>query len=122
MQHAARNRATVGVADRTGFSGRVTASSINDGSRAKRQGSPWRIYGSRTFASLVLIVVSTSLGPMSAHADPGGVPVEIADLQQQVAALQSQVQALQNQVNTQEQQITTLQSQGSSLQTTWSQP
>ena len=43
MQHAVHNRATVRVADRTDVSGRVTASSINDGSRAKRQGSLWRI-------------------------------------------------------------------------------
>ena len=43
MQHAVHDRATVRVADRTDVSGRVTASSINDGSRAKRQGSLWRI-------------------------------------------------------------------------------
>src|SRR4029077_12171865 len=43
MQHAVHNGATVRVADRTDVSGRVTASSINDGSRAKRQGSLWRI-------------------------------------------------------------------------------
>jgi hypothetical protein len=43
MQHAVHNRATIRAADRTDVSGRVTAGSINDRSRVKRQTTLWRI-------------------------------------------------------------------------------
>ena len=68
MHYSVLNRATVRVANTRDLSGNVTASSINDGSRAERRSCLWRIYGSTIFASLGLIVVSTALAPISARA------------------------------------------------------
>jgi hypothetical protein len=53
MQHAVHNRATIRVADRTDVSGRVTAGSINDRSRVKRQTTLWRIRRFRKGCALV---------------------------------------------------------------------
>jgi hypothetical protein len=63
------------VADRTHVSGRVTAGSINDGSRAKRQSSLWRICGSAIFGCVVLVGVLACLAPMPVRAQGQGDPI-----------------------------------------------
>ena len=98
MHYSVLNRATVRVADTRDVSGRVTAKSINNGSRAERKSSVWRAFGLTIFCSVVSVGVLASLTPVSAFADPGGIPAEIAQLKAQVAALQSQVEALQDQL------------------------
>jgi hypothetical protein len=47
MQRAVLSRATIEVANTTDISGRVTAESINDGLRAKKQSSHWRMGASQ---------------------------------------------------------------------------
>jgi hypothetical protein len=98
MHCAVLNRATVGVADTRDISGRLTADSINDGARAQTKSSLWRACVLTIFCSVVSVGVLASLTPVSAFADEGGVPKEIAALKKQVAALQSQVQTLQTQL------------------------
>src|SRR5690349_5857534 len=98
MHYAVLNRATVGVAGTRDLSGRLTADSINDGARAPTKSSLWRACGLTIFCSVVSVGVLASLTPVSAFADEGGVPKEIAALKKQVAALQSQVQTLQTQL------------------------
>ena len=98
MHYSVLNRATVRMADTRDVSGRVTAKSINNGSRAERKSSVWRAFGLTIFCSVVSVGVLASLTPVSAFADPGGIPAEIAQLKAQVAALQSQVEALQDQL------------------------
>jgi hypothetical protein len=97
MHYSVFNRATVRVADTRDVSGRVTADSINNGSRAERKSSLWRACGLMIFCSVVSVGVLASLTPVSAFANPGGIPAEIAQLKAQVAALQSHVEALQDQ-------------------------
>jgi hypothetical protein len=106
MQHAVLNHANVRVADTRDVSGRVTVDSINDGSRAERKSSLWRACGLMIFCSVVSVGVLASLTPVSAFADPGGVPAEIAALQKQVAALQTQVSAQQAQITSLQNQLT----------------
>jgi hypothetical protein len=94
MHFAALNRATVRVADTRDISGRLTADSINDDAPTQTKSSLWRACGLTIFSSVASIGVLASLTPVSAFADPGGIPAEIAQLKAQVAALQSQVQTL----------------------------
>jgi hypothetical protein len=98
MHYAVLNRATVRVADTTDLSGRLTADSINDGSRAERKSSLWHACGLMIFCFVVSVGVLAALAPVPALAAEGGVPEEIAALKKQVAALQSQVQTLQTQL------------------------
>jgi hypothetical protein len=101
MHYAVLNRATVRVADTRDISGRVTADSINDGSRAERKSSLWRACGLMIFCFVVSVGVLASLTPLPALADDdeeGGVRKEIAALKKEVVALQSQVEALQDQL------------------------
>jgi outer membrane murein-binding lipoprotein Lpp len=98
MHYSVLNRATVRVADTRDVSGRVTADSINNGSRAERGSSLWRACELTIFCSVISVGVLASLTPVSAFAGPGGIPAEIAQLKAQVAALQSQVKALQDQL------------------------
>jgi hypothetical protein len=93
------NRATIRVANTGDVSGRVTADSINNGSRAERKSSLWRAFGLTIFCSVVSAGVLASLTPVPALADDDeGVRKEIAALKKQVAGLQSQVEALQDQL------------------------
>jgi hypothetical protein len=101
MQHSSLNRATIPVADRRDLSGRITASSINGGSRAKRRSCLWRIYGSTIFASLGLVVVSTALQLMSARAQAAspdfGPNVKIFNPSMPQSEIQATVDAIANQ-------------------------
>jgi hypothetical protein len=63
------------VADRTDVSGRVTAGLINDGSRAKRQSSLWRICSSAIFGCVVSVGVLACLAPMPVRAQGQGDPI-----------------------------------------------
>jgi hypothetical protein len=65
MQRALLNRATMRVADTTEVSGRVTAESIEHGSRPKKQTSLWRL---TIFGCAVSIGVFTSLAPTPGQA------------------------------------------------------
>jgi hypothetical protein len=98
MHYAAFNRATVRVADTRDISGRLTADSINDDAPTQTKSGLWRACGLTIFCSVASIGVLASLTPVSAFADPGGIPAEIAELKAEVAALQSQVHALQTQL------------------------
>ena len=98
MHYSVLNRATVRVANTRDVSGRITADSINNGSRAERKSSLWRACGLMIFCSVVSVGVLASLTPVSALAAAGGVPEEIAALKKQVAELQSQVKTLQTQL------------------------
>ena len=98
MHYSVLNRATVRVAGTRDVSGRVTADSIDNRSRVERKSGLWRTCGLMIFCSVASFGVLASLTPVSAFADPGGIPAEIAQLKAQVAALQSQVEALQDQL------------------------
>jgi hypothetical protein len=63
------------VADRTDVSGRVTAGLINDGSRAKRQSSLWRICSSAIFGCVVSVGVLACLAPLPVRAQGQGDPI-----------------------------------------------
>src|ERR1700745_1290305 len=63
------------VADRTDVSGRVTAGLINDGSRAKRQSSLWRICSSAIFGCVVSLGVLAYLAPMPVRSQGQGDPI-----------------------------------------------
>jgi hypothetical protein len=96
MHYSVLNRATVRVANTRDVSGRVTADSINNGSRAERKSSLWRACGLMIFCSVVSVGVLASLTPVPALADEDeGIRKEIAALKKQVVVLQSQVDDLQ---------------------------
>jgi len=61
MQRSVLNRAAIGAADTTVVSSGVTAESINDGLRAKKQSSRWRMRELTIFGSLLSLGVLANL-------------------------------------------------------------
>jgi hypothetical protein len=99
MQGKVLNRATVGVVSRMDMRGRATADEIKRGLRKEEKRCFWGIASSAIPGYLMAVgLLVALLAPLSANADPGGIPGEIAALRAQVAALQKQVTALQTQL------------------------
>jgi hypothetical protein len=99
MQGKALNRAAVGVVSRMDMRGRATAEEIKRGLRKKKKRCFWGIAGSAISGYLMAVDLLVGLlAPLSASADEGGLPGEIAALQAQVAALQKQVTTQQTQL------------------------
>jgi hypothetical protein len=99
MQGKVLNRATVGVVSRMDMRGRATAEEIKRGLRKEKKRCFWGIAGSAIPGYLMAVGLLVGLlAPLSASADEGGIPGEIAALQAQVAALQKQVTTLQAQL------------------------
>jgi hypothetical protein len=99
MQGKVLNHATVGVVGKMDIRGRATADEIKRGLRKEKKRCFWGL-ASRVIPGCLMAVglLVALLAPLSASADGGGIPGEIAALQAQVAALQKQVATLQTQL------------------------
>jgi hypothetical protein len=95
MQGKVLNRTTVGVVSRMDMRGRATADEIKRGLRKEEKRCFWGIASSAIPGYLIAVgLLVALLAPLSASANEGGIPGEIAALQAQVAALQKQVTTL----------------------------
>jgi hypothetical protein len=110
MQDKELNRATTGVVSSIDISGR-TADEIKRGLRKERKRCFCGIASSAILGYLMAVGLLVALvAPLSASADQGGIPGEIAALKAQVADLQNQVNSLQSSNTTLQKQLATVQS------------
>jgi septal ring factor EnvC (AmiA/AmiB activator) len=110
------NCATIELANNRDMSGVATANEVNRNLRTRKERSLGRITFSTLLGPLMAVGLLTALIPVSAAADPGGAPPEIAALQAQVAALQTAVSTLQTSNTHLQAQVAALQTTVSTLQ------
>jgi septal ring factor EnvC (AmiA/AmiB activator) len=118
MRSKNRNCATIELANNRDMSDMATANEVNRSLRTRKGRSLGRITFSTLLGPLMAVGFLTAFIPMSAAAEPGGVPAEIAALQAQVAALQTTVSTLQTSNTNLQAQVAALQTTVSTLQTT----
>ena len=120
MQERELNRATIGVVNRKGISGRATADETNRGLQSGKERSFWRIAGLTSLGSLTVAGLLIAIAPLRADEDKDKrhehedndkeIRAEIAALKAQVADLQNQVSSLQTSNATLQSQLTAVQS------------